>query len=220
MKAECTEAQFLKDVSNHEMIVIRDDGIDRHIRFRQPDTIIYSFDLITWAGHLCITGDCGTYVFSRIKDMFEFFRCDDWYGKRGRGETLYINPGYWGEKLLSIGTNAGYKEFDESKFRDRVLEHYEEWRESEEPAQEDADELMEALNDEVLSRADDGELYAYQAAHDFTHTFFDEEGRKRHTFHLQDFFDGGGTERYTFHYLWCLYAIAWGVKQYDAKGPA
>ena len=30
-----------------------------------------------------------------------------------------------------------------------------------------------------------------------------------------DFFDGGGTTRYNFHYLWCLYAIVWGIQKYD-----
>jgi hypothetical protein len=35
-------------------------------------------------------------------------------------------------------------------------------------------------------------------------------------FVFEDFFDGGGTERYTFHYLWCLYAINWGISQYDS----
>ena len=137
---ECTEDRFLKDVSDHQMAVILDDETNRHIRFRKPGTICYGFDLITWPGHLCIAGDCGTYVFSHIKDMFGFFRAGDWWGKKERKETLFINPVYWGEKLRSIGTNAGYKEFA-----------------------------------------------------------------------------GGVTERYTFHYIWCLYAIAWGIQQYDAE---
>lgn len=27
--------------------------------------------------------------------------------------------------------------------------------------------------------------------------------------------DDGGTEIYTFHYIWCLFAIVWGISQYD-----
>ena len=25
----------------------------------------------------------------------------------------------------------------------------------------------------------------------------------------------GSMNRYTFHYLWCCYALAWGINQYD-----
>ena len=65
--------------------------------------------------------------------------------------------------------------------------------------------MWEEITNMVLSHADDGEIYAYQAAHDFEHNGF----------YFQDFFDGGGTERYTSHYIWCLYAIGWGIQQYD-----
>lgn len=204
--SECTEDRFLDDVTDHQLTVIRDDGIARHIRFRQPGTICYGFDLITWPGHLCITGDCGTYVFQRIEDMFEFFRTDPKYALSHPERKLFINAGYWGEKLLSIGTNAGYKEFDEDHFKERVIKYFNDWKEYKEPATEQAEELWKEIDDQVLSRIDDGDIYAYQAAYDFEH-----EG-----FQFEDFFDGGGTERHTFHYLWCLYAIAWGIQQYDA----
>ena len=94
----------------------------------------------------------------------------------------------------------------EDEFKERVTEYFNDWKECEEPTAEQAKELWDEITDQVLSRTDDGEIYAYQAAHDFDH-----EG-----FQFQDFFDGGGTERYTFSYLWCLYAIAWGIQQYDS----
>lgn len=65
MAKEVTESTFLREVSQHSMTVIRDDGVNRHLRFRRPETNCMGFDLITWAGHLCYTGDMGTYVFSR-----------------------------------------------------------------------------------------------------------------------------------------------------------
>lgn len=46
----CTEQDFLKDVREHEMIVIRDDGVNRHIRFKRPQEGAYWFDIITWPG--------------------------------------------------------------------------------------------------------------------------------------------------------------------------
>ncbi len=76
-RSQCDEARFLKDVANHEMQIIRDDGVQRHLRFKKPGTMCYHFDLITWGGHLCYTGDMGTYVFTRVHDMFDFFRMGD-----------------------------------------------------------------------------------------------------------------------------------------------
>ena len=44
------------------------------------------------AGSLIASGDVGTYVFSRLADMFEFFRSP--MTSDGR---LYINDSYWAE---------------------------------------------------------------------------------------------------------------------------
>ena len=44
------------------MIVVRDDGVLRHLQFRGED-VFYWFDLITWPEYLCITGDCGTHAY-------------------------------------------------------------------------------------------------------------------------------------------------------------
>ncbi len=195
----CTEERFLTDIRHHEMNIIKDKATYRHIKFSKPNSNTYWFDLLTWPGYLCISGDCGTYVFSRTHDMFEFFRAPT-------SERLHINPCYWGEKLQSIGTNAGYKEFDEDEFKERVTEHFNDWKESEEPNPERAGDVWENITWQVLSRTDEGEHSAYQAVQDFSHWGFQFEG----------FFDEGSTERHTFSYIWCLYAIAWGIKQYDA----
>ena len=103
---------------------------NRHISFTRNGSSVYRFDLITWPGHLCITGDCGTYVFRRLTDMFEFFRAE---GSRTT-KKLAINPYYWGEKLESIGTNAGYREFDSKSFQDRVKSNFEEMWDGEDGA--------------------------------------------------------------------------------------
>ena len=36
MSDQCTEERFLRDVANHEMTIIRDEGVNRHIRFKNP----------------------------------------------------------------------------------------------------------------------------------------------------------------------------------------
>jgi len=44
-----TEANFFKDVDRHVIEIIRDDGVNRHVRFRRPGTMCMHFDLITWS---------------------------------------------------------------------------------------------------------------------------------------------------------------------------
>lgn len=203
---ECTAERFLTDIPNHLMAVVRDDGVHRHVRFKRPESRDYSFDLITWPGHLCITGDMGTYVFQRVADIFEFFLPYPGFAAQHPDRPLFINPGYWGEKLLSVGTNAGYREFDEEKFEARVTEHFEGWLESYPREEVEAEEIWTEIKSLVLGAVEDGSPQAYMAVQDF----------ECNEFTFQDFFDGGGTERYTFRYLWCLYAIAWGISQYDS----
>jgi hypothetical protein len=204
IESACTEERFLRDIASHEMTIIRDEGVSRHIRFRRPDSINMYFDLITWPGSLCYTGDMGTFVFSRLDDMFEFFRVEPSYKLRD-GNTLFVNPGYWGEKLQSISRFGGFREYSEERFKKRVKDHFDSyWEDSEN--EEEKLECWQEIKEDVLICADE-EHRAYQAAYDFSHG----------EFIFQDFFDGGGTEAYTFHFLWCCYALAWGVKVYDAS---
>ena len=206
MTYSCSEERFLKDIKNHTMEIIRDEKLYRHISFTRNGSSVYRFDLITWPGHLCIAGDCGTYVFRRLTDMFEFFRAE---GSRTT-KKLVINPHYWGEKLESIGTNAGYREFDSESFLDRVKSHFEEMWDGKDDAIKN--ECWIDVEESVLSSSN-SELEAYTAVNDFS--FSTPKGMD--DFQFQDFFDGGGTERYTFHYIWCLYAIAYGVQEYDKQ---
>lgn len=202
----CTQEQFLKDVNDHQIEIIQDNGTMRLIRFKKEDSRNYWFDLITWPGQLCISGDCGTYVFSRIPDMFQFFRMDE----RDKDKELSINPGYWGEKLQSIGTNAGYKEFDEEVFRERVKYHFDNYMADDAEDDDVKEELWNAIEGEVLSFMYDGEYEAYSRIHNFSY-----ESPNGENYRFIDFFDSGSTDSYTVNFIWCLYAIVWGIKKYD-----
>lgn len=191
------------------MRILRDDGVYRHISFTNNGSSIYRFDLVTWPGQLCITGDCGTYVFRRLDDMFEFFRQPVPPGTAGCQTPLVINPEYWGGKLESIGVNAGYAEFDATLFKCRVKEVFDDWQASEQPTAERGEFVWDEIADCVLSKVDEGEVECYQAIRDFSY-----EG-----FKFDDFFDNGGTNRFTYHFLWCLHAIVWGIRQYDTRRP-
>ena len=211
-----TEQQFLKDVAEHQMVVIRDDGVNRHIRFKKPGTSCMHFDLITWPGCLCYTGDMGTYVFQRLEDMFEFFRADRVH--RNDPNKLAINLGYWTEKLIAVdgGRRGGnVKEFDEDKFRQVINEYRVQWmRDAKESGSLDKEgrrELWEAVDDEVLRQLEDGGDRAQHAAYDFNHR---PSGNRRYGWSFTDMFEHDFTE-YTHSIVWCCYALAWGVRLYD-----
>lgn len=74
---QLTEAEFLQDASGYKMHIVRDDGECRHICFGN-DKFAHSknFKILTWSGHLCLTGGKGSYVFHTpaYGDLFEAFR--------------------------------------------------------------------------------------------------------------------------------------------------
>lgn len=87
LNEEQVKVRFDKDIKDHVITIIRDDGLYRHLRFSRPNTRTMSFDIITWPGYLAYVGDMGDFVFCRVEDMLTFFRHDR------------INPSYWSEKL-------------------------------------------------------------------------------------------------------------------------
>lgn len=218
MSSQCTKERFLRDVAAHEIIVIRDDGVNRHIRFKRPETSSMYFDLITWPGHLCYTGDMGTYVFQRTEDMFGFFR------KRGLD---CIDCGYWAEKIVAAD-RTGVSKFSHEKFQSMVRSRVADDEENNKP-DDDAQaiakhaaayaELRAAVKDEV-ENADDNSTRCYDAANDFRHDgeAWQEFHGKDAEFEFTDVWDDFdfATKQYTFRFLWCCYALAWAISQYDA----
>jgi hypothetical protein len=192
--------EFPKDVAEHEMAVLLDDGLYRHVRFSKPGTWSMGFDLTTWPGYLCFSGDMGCYVFSRLPDMFKFFR------QAGVGP---IDFRYWAEKVQAADRSVGIEEFSPALFRDAVERCVSLYGGAgggeDEPAV--PQDLRDAVGDRVLSRADDGEHEALRAAMEFEH-----EG-----FTFRDFWEYGVRD-YTYRFLWCCHAIAWAVRQWDAAG--
>ena len=61
--AEAAE-RFPRDTADHQLTVLHDDGLYRHLRFQAPGTSLYWFDLVTWPGHLSFTGEVDGYTFA------------------------------------------------------------------------------------------------------------------------------------------------------------
>jgi hypothetical protein len=213
---EDVESRFWVNIKDHDMEIIKDDGVNRHLRFKREKSYVYGFDIITWSGHLTITGDCGTWVFSRVEDMFNFFIMDDYDFNMHPDKELNINPDYWAEKVLSRDIHSGIKEWSPEKFKENVKDvydnhceyHYtaEEGDEDYEKEMEEKESLWSQIEDDVLYYADD-EHAAVSAVYNWSDWSGD--------FGFGDFWEYSHKD-FTFHYLWNLYAIVWGIQKYRA----
>ncbi|GAA2686177.1 hypothetical protein GCM10010400_58040 [Streptomyces aculeolatus] len=179
--------RFARDTAGHQMTVLHDDGLYRHLRFADRSHGFYWFDLVTWPGSLVVRGDIDGYMFTRLPDMFEFFR-----GRR-------INPGYWSEK--TEGGRDSTKEYSEDRFKQVVKECVaDDIRNGTAPRG-----VSRAVRDDILSRFDlHYEDTAREALNDFEFAGYGFED----TWEL-DFRD------WNWPFLWACHAIVWGIRRYD-----
>ncbi|MBL8474430.1 MAG: hypothetical protein JNM98_21760 [Rhodocyclaceae bacterium] len=191
---------FLRDIATHQMHVFRDDGVHRHIRFSQPGTMCMHFDLVTWPGFLCYTGDMGTYVFRRLNDMFEFFR-------RPAGRPQFqIDMRYWAEKLEATDKGDGHKEFSEDCFRADVKDYFDQATDDDnEWTAERKSALWKEIELDVLHRLGTDEQSAFMALEDFSHDGFQFVDWER------------DCKEYTHRFRWCCHALDWAIGVYDAS---
>lgn len=190
MTYEPTEQSFLDDVKRHVMEIELNNGIFRSLTFGADGTINKSFRIVTWPGHLCISGDMGTYVFSRLRDMFEFFRGNS------------INPGYWSEKVMAQDRNSPVMKFCEEKFRNAVYSYLGASEADKEYLEEHFfPYVMDSNNEHCVMN----EVMSWQDPRE------DEDIAE---FEFSDFFEYRITD-YSYHYIWCLHAIVWAIGQFD-----
>lgn len=203
-------AQFCKDVGDHQMTILKDEGLYRHIRFAVPNYFENAFEIVTVPGSLMIRGDMGCYVFERIKDMFAFFRTAGSPKNIAQGVSFQVKPHYWAEKLVSCARPEGVKEFCREKFEAAVRAEFNLWKSQNAPSAEKAGEVWEAIDNEILGDEINSVESAQRAVFEF---HFDGAAPD-----FSDFFEIE-IERYTYHFLWCCAAVAWAVAFYDAHRP-
>lgn len=209
MEYTCSQEQFQKDTATHEMEVLLDNGLYRHLKFRRPGTGAYGFDIITWPGHLAISGDMGASVFTRLLDMFEFFRRAPKWRAENPGK-LGINVPYWTEKL--VANNGAAKVFSGDVFKASLRDAFNDYFDGEEltPAQEAVKaELWAEIEREAP--CNDGAHAAHAWAAGFEPSSCSSLVRG---FRFHDFWERKVTE-YDYHLVWRLYAIAHAVQMYD-----
>lgn len=201
--------QFEASITNHEMHVLMDQatkiGPYRHIRFAEPGTSIWSFSLVTWPGHLAITGDLQDHVFCRVHDMFNFFRGP-------------VNASYWAEKIVAEGprTDHGKARYSDERFIEEVHRHVEWARDELTPA--DFERLRDAAQAELLDEPPEHIEHAHEQLAGFTWEPTDSGSGYQRGFEFSDTWewDLGG---YDHHYLIAIHAIQWGVNRYLKVHP-
>lgn len=174
-----TKEQFLKDVSRHQMEVLKHDGEYAHLRFSRPMDCNKYFDLIGWPHYTCITGDMGTYVFAKPFGFFLPYEGDN-----------EINPGYWSEKAKALCRRGVVEEFDIDDFHEEM---YDMLYHSPEGLSEDA---ARAKYPEIFEANDEQEAF---------------HAMRECNLDPIEYFPG---YVFTYPYLWCCYAVQWGVEQF------
>lgn len=217
--------RFARETANHQMTILHDDGLYRHIRFANPQSSFYWFDLVTWPGRLAFSGDGNGFVFAREQDMFGFFR-----GPR-------INPGYWEEKEqtrtktkvyseeLLRETLQPYLDNHERNHQDAVhafnaaaaeydaLPQAERWPSCGEygcrhPRRPDEPTPPNRIREIIAEFDDDGQLEYEAPARELLNRL-ESTGIVSDTWEWQ-------IRDWDWWFLWACHGIRWGIEQYDA----
>lgn len=183
-------ARYNRDTAEHEMTVRLDQGLYRHLLFKKPGTSMYWFEIVTTPGQLTIRGDMGTYVFSRITDMADFFRG-------------HVNAGYWAQKVEAEDKHSPREEYSEVEFKRFVLENFWQRREQEEPYF--AASVWRSIRSELLYNLPCDSSEAFHALDEFNAGGWRYMDAWEHDF-----------KTYSAQFLWCLHAIVGGLNEYRA----
>lgn len=221
--------RFAADVAEHQLTVLHDDGLYRHLRFQRPNTGIHYFDLVTWPGTLAIRGDLEGYMFTRVTDMFEFFRAaSGWNMNR-------INPQYWAQKLDAQASPV--RQYSEEKCRQVIAEYVDDAQPEHHADVYRWSGLRKAVQRRILNPELDllgDEATARKVLGDFVHGRppKDEEVRARLAngqyraahlldtrFRFSDIWEMDLAD-WDFHFLRACHAIQWGIEQYDRRPVA
>ncbi|WPO20668.1 hypothetical protein SH579_06995 [Raoultella ornithinolytica] len=206
-----TDTRFLLDTAFHRLEIIRDDGLYRHLRMQQPGTSCYYYDVITWPGYLTVTGDMGTWTFSRIADMFSFF--GGWTGE--------INTGYWSEKLEAGAGRSAHdllaQEYNHDAFCASLMEWFSEYVTDDEEEEPDAD--WDDDNDEP----DSDKARIREIVRDLCRDDFRNDVLAHNAVYEADWPECVDTwelcadltyKTYSTHFRWILFAITWAISKY------
>lgn len=193
-------ARFKRETASHEMTIVHDDGLYRHLRFTSGSDL-YWYEIITTPGQLTFSGDGDSFVFRLAPDMFEMFRRSAASGD--------INAGYWAEKCRT----GNAKSYSRERFEECV------WKQVGEREQ-----YYRALREDVQHELFDGEQFNVDYEADALMAVL---GYRYHLTKGRD--DRGNCDTFRFRgvhewelrdfdwwFLFACFAIRDAVAQYDA----
>lgn len=201
--------QFTKDTAEHQLEVLLDNGLYRHLSLRKLNTSNNSFSITTWPGYLCISGDMGCFTFQRTTDMFEFFR----------GAPGEIAPGYWSEKVQAGAGSGGARsitvEPDFSKYDKRMDEYLLDFIKELDASDPETSEKIEHAKEAV----EDFKNQRENSEWDIVSRVNNWDSHIAGGMELEDFWDNERSlEKFQYHYIWCCYAIVHAIALYDING--
>jgi hypothetical protein len=201
--AKYAAERFVADTKLHAMEIKHEHGIYRHLKCTKGGSSVYRFDIVTWPGYLAVSGDMGEYVFTRLPDMFDFFRSP-------KGE---INIPYWAEKCEAADTDGrGVKQYEAETAREMVERRIRERYDNDGRPRKQLKDALEMVRAEVTYH--EGAVRFHDSLRNL------ELPGKVDSYSL---FDEYSVEEYTFHFIWVLHAIVWAINKYDeqkAMAPA
>jgi len=184
-----------------------DNGAECRSIFVSTGCITGHFRIVTAPGVLLIDGDYGTFVFKRLRDMFEFFG----------GRPGHVNLDYWCEKLVAGEGLA----FCSDTFLESIKSEIEQWAEGRSYASTVADEVFQTFKSHLGDEVNDQSI-CFERYYKFTESNvwdWDDMSPEAQTFAFSPPFEGS-CNAYTFRFIWCCYAIQWTIDQYRKMAAA
>lgn len=207
-----TQDKFNKDIVDHNINIIKDDGVHRHL-YCSSGSLTQHFNVVTFPSYLVYTGDMGTFVFQRIEDMFELFR--------GATDMGYVASKVEAGKTKDF-SDALAKEEVEAYLNDHLNEEeleldWERWSEATRANHDEPmslDEYVEIITQEATEEVLEGDLSEHYWYHTLNNFISDTDPDIEL---FSDWPEGGIGEHISYRLDWAVAAIKWTINEYDKE---
>ncbi|MEV8033971.1 hypothetical protein [Streptomyces sp. NPDC086182] len=193
--------RFARETADHEMAVVHDAGMYRHLRFANPQSSLYWYEISTTPGQLTFSGDGESFTFRVATDMFEMVRRST--------ESGDINATYWAEKCKTSNARSYQRERFEEYVEKQVAE---------------AEQYYPGLREDVEREIGDSLVWDLDSERDVLlvatqYTFYPELApgalTVRGSFSFRSVFDWQLRD-FNWWFLFACHAISDAVAKYDA----
>lgn len=195
-----SKQDFDKSVSEHEMTVLHNAGIYRHLRFKKPNSNNQYFDITTFPNHLVISGDMGDFTWRtwcKDADIFNGFSPNRLLAGKNK-------------EFSSEALRGEINDVVESCCED-IADHFEDYEGDD---YENVNEFEQAFREEVSDYFDSCELDEYRcvsAIEDFSSCIIPDCNL------FEDFWSDFNADVPTYHYQWSVMAVYYAIEQYKRQ---